>query len=211
MKLKYKKKFKYKLKDGTKIIFRQITPEDKKMLQKGFDDLSEESIYTRFLRSLSKLSKKQLEYFTEVDQENHVAWGAIHTKLFKSKGIGTCRFIKDKKNPKKAEFAIIIIDKYQGKGLGTEFLALLYILASIHKVKYLYGTALNKNTALMKRYKKIGAKMNISEGEYDFVLPVYKDLSMIPDNKFSILFKKIVSEMKLKIMINNKKTWITSC
>lgn len=195
----YNTQFMHKLKDGTKVLFREIRPEDKERIQEGLKYLSESSVYTRFFTPVKRFSEKQLIHLTEVDQEQHVAWGVICPSHPEMPGLGTCRFVKMKENPERADFAITVIDAFQNIGLGTEFLALLYILADLHDVKYLVGSSLFSNLKLVERFKNMGAEISWEQGACDIVLPVLKDYSQFPDTDYASIFKKLLHIFKEKL------------
>ncbi|MBW9263487.1 MAG: hypothetical protein K1564_18130 [Candidatus Thiodiazotropha sp. (ex. Lucinisca nassula)] len=60
-----------------RIAIRLIKPNDKALLQQGFDSLSEESRQRRFMAEKRFLSQQELAYFTEVDQIDHFALGMV--------------------------------------------------------------------------------------------------------------------------------------
>jgi acetyltransferase len=192
MKKNYNTSFSYKLNDNTEVLYRQIKSEDKKGIQEGFKFLSNNSIYTRFFSPLKRLTTKQLIHLTDVDQKNHLAWCVTSPAYPEIPGLGTCRFIRSKEFPNTAEFAITVIDDFQNKGLGTEFLALLYILALFHDIKILKGSALNANLKLIKRFKNIGASISWHHGECDINIPVFNDYNEFPINRYSELFINLV-------------------
>ncbi len=199
MKNEYKTSFSYHLRDGTEILLREIKADDKSRIQTGLELLSDNSVYTRFFRPIRRFSEKELIYLTEVDQINHVAWGVLSYKYPEIPGLGVCRFIRSKKYPDRAEFAITVIDDFQNKGVGTTFLALLYILASHHKISLLCGSALNTNNALIKRFEQIRAKTSWESGECEIHIPVFKDHSLFLNNKYSELFKSILKVFNNKL------------
>ncbi len=194
--------FYHRLKDGTEVYFREILPEDKQRLQDGLHFLSEDSLYTRFFAPLTKFTESQLVHLTEVDQDRHVAWGVTCPSHPEIPGLGTCRFIKFEDNPEKADFAITVIDAYQNLGLGTEFLALLCVLAKQHDVKYLIGSALFSNLKLVERFKSIGAKVSWSEGTCDIELPVMTSESDFPDTEYAKIFQKLLTVFEQKLIKN---------
>lgn len=197
--LKYKTSFNYELTSGEELFFRQVIPEDKERLREGFKYLSDESIYTRFFTPVNRLTDKQLDYLTHVDQINHVAWGAVCPSFPEMPGIGTCRFFRDSEKPTEAEFAITIVDKFQNKGLGTEFLALLYILAIRHGIEKLVGSALYSNLSLVKRFKQIGAEVFWEKGTCDIFIPIYKNYNELPKTKYSKIFINLLNIFKEKL------------
>ena len=184
--------------DAKEIIFRQLLPSDTIRMQKGFFLLSENSVYRRFFTPVKYLNEAQLLYLTNVDQTQHIAWGALSPDYPQLPGLGTCRFIKKAENPKEAELAITIIDAYQNKGLGSLFLALLYLLAQYHAVEVLYGTALSINHSFVKRFKNIGANVRPVGDSYELTLPVLSpdEYTGFPQNDFSRLFQQNLHTLK---------------
>lgn len=107
------------LKDGRSILVRPIEPEDRIYFSEGIMRLSSRSIYHRFHSQSYRLDDSDLDYFTKVDQENHVAIGALDLSTDEKTGIGVGRFVRLKDHPACAEIAITVLDEYQKQGLGT--------------------------------------------------------------------------------------------
>ncbi|MGZ4307295.1 MAG: hypothetical protein ACXVSL_20780, partial [Solirubrobacteraceae bacterium] len=55
------------LRDGSQVRVRQGHASDKELLRRGFERLSAESRYRRFLASMPELSEAMLSYLTDVD------------------------------------------------------------------------------------------------------------------------------------------------
>lgn len=105
--------------DGRPVEIRLLAPTDKQLLADGFHRLSEESRYARFLGPKSSLSDEELRYLTEVDQENHVAIGAVgHDADGNEVGLGIARFIRLPGPGATAEAAVAVTDEVHGLGLG---------------------------------------------------------------------------------------------
>ena len=62
-----------RLKDGTPVLIRLLSQDDKEELKIGFDKLSTKSKYCRFFVPMSSLSNSQLKQLTEIDNINHLA------------------------------------------------------------------------------------------------------------------------------------------
>ncbi|TDI51072.1 MAG: GNAT family N-acetyltransferase [Acidobacteria bacterium] len=103
-----------RLRDGSEALLSPLTAEDSDLVEEGLDHLSVESRYTRFGRGLSHLSHSELEYLTNVDQRNHVAWGAV----VDGEVAGVGRYIRIPEIGC-AEIAVTVIDEFQYRGLGT--------------------------------------------------------------------------------------------
>jgi RimJ/RimL family protein N-acetyltransferase len=111
------------LRDGSKVLIRQVQPADAPLLADGFARLSDRSRRMRFLARKDQLSAAELRYFTDVDHHDHEALGALDQA--DGRGVGVARYIRDAEDPHAAEIAITIVDDWQGRGLGTELLTRL--------------------------------------------------------------------------------------
>jgi hypothetical protein len=107
------------LKNGCEILVREIEYEDRRHFLNGIRSLSKESLYHRFNSTTFSMTKKYLDYFTDIDSENHCAAGAIDLSKPDEPGIAVGRFIRLKKEPEIAELAITVLDEYQKLGIGT--------------------------------------------------------------------------------------------
>jgi RimJ/RimL family protein N-acetyltransferase len=111
------------LRDGSKVLIRQVQRTDAPLLADGFTRLSARSRQMRFLSSKKELTPAELRFYTEVNHHDHEALGAVdHAD---GRGVGIARYIRDAEDPQAAEIAITIVDDWQGRGLGTELLTQL--------------------------------------------------------------------------------------
>ena len=104
---------------GERVRLRLIQPDDKAHLLAGFRQLSAESRATRFLGGKQFLSEAELRYFTEIDQVDHFAIGAMELDAQgrECDGVAVGRFVRLSGEPRCAEVAIAIADRLQVKGL----------------------------------------------------------------------------------------------
>jgi GNAT superfamily N-acetyltransferase len=120
---------------------RPIHPEDKEGLKRGLAMLSSESKRQRFFSSRKDFTEKELTFFTEVDQHNHIAFLALSKNTTDPLPSGSIRCVRDLLHgrPDFAELAITIVDRFQGQGLGKALLDTLAEKALQEKINYLYG------------------------------------------------------------------------
>ena len=95
------------LRDGTPILLRLLAPEDRALLRRGFERLSPESRYARFLVPKTRLTDDELRYLCDIDQETHFALGAISED---GVGLGIARFVKLKADLTTADAAIAVAE-----------------------------------------------------------------------------------------------------
>ena len=140
--------------NGHHFDFRFATMKDKKLLMEGFKRLSSLSKLYRFHRPYATLTKKDANYFMDIDNYNHLAIGAVEKIDDKEYGIGLIRYIREQNNPNNAEVGLTIIDSYQNQGLGTELYKKLLFFARKNCVKTLTHHVLNKNIFMIELLKK---------------------------------------------------------
>lgn len=159
------------LEDGTTVRFRRITPDDKELLQAGFQMLSPQSRYRRFFSLTDHLSQKQLRYFTEVDFVDHYAWIA---EIPDGIGLGVARWIRLKDEPEVAEGAVTVIDPYQNQGIGKALLWLGARSAIEAGIRAIRVSVLSENDPVLTWLREAGAAPGRWSGgvlEVDIPLP----------------------------------------
>ena len=67
-------------------------------------------------------------------------------------------------SPGDAEFAIVLSDDWQGRGLGTRLLASLLVAAKNHGVRRLVATTLSENDRMLALGRKLGFKVATDPG-----------------------------------------------
>jgi GNAT superfamily N-acetyltransferase len=164
------------MRDGELVDFRPVKQNDKETIQKGMLALSSKSRYFRFFSPILKLSDTQLFNFTEIDQQNHVAWIALAHNEPEDRGLGIVRFIRIQNQPEIAEFGVAVIDSYQHRGLGTILLAVLHRMATIKGIEILRGYVLADNTVMSNWLGRLGAVGVYENGVYRMDLSVRGDL-----------------------------------
>jgi acetyltransferase len=146
-----------KLLDGRLVMLRPIRPEDAPLLQEGFARLSTQTIYMRFLQTLTALSDKQAQQFANVDYKEHMAIvGAVQEegveRLVAVARYGTITGSV----PGLAEAAIIVRDDYQGVGLGKMLMKQLLQYGTKHGVHELVATVHSTNSRILRFITKSG-------------------------------------------------------
>ena len=174
------KGFTLPLRDGELVDFRPVRQDDRETIQNGMSALSLQSRYFRFFSPIAKLSEAQLQYFTAADQENHIAWIALAHDEPGHPGLGIARFIRMQNQPRIAEFAVVVIDSHQQRGLGTILMAVLHRMASIKGIDSLRGFILPENTVMSNWLGSLGAVGAYENGIYRMDLAVCKDLHSMP-------------------------------
>ena len=143
-----------RLRDGSTVDVRPIRPEDKGRLARGFERLSPESRYRRFLSPVPELDRRALAYLTEVDHHDHEALIAIDPA---GEGVGVARFVRAPSEPSAAEVAVTVVDDWQGRGLGTALLDVLAERARQEGVRRFTALVLADNVDMLGLLGELGA------------------------------------------------------
>ena len=76
--------------------------------------------------------------------------------------IGVARYVSDRDSPS-AEFAIVVADAWQGRGIGRRLLAKLADVARRRRVPRLYGDILRVNRPMLELVRKLGFSLGPHE------------------------------------------------
>ncbi len=140
------------------LLIRPIRPEDAPLLLALYESLSPRSIYMRFFTPLRSFQNSMLVRFTQIDYDREIALVAIQEIEGEEKMLGVSRVILDIKQSH-AEFAVIVSDACQGKGIGAELLSQCLSIAKRRGVESVMGVVLTENTQMLALGKKLGFKI----------------------------------------------------
>ena len=146
-----------RLRDGTRVIIRPITPQDADREQAFVRGLSPESRYFRFMNSLSELSPQLLERFTHPDEQREIALVALtgEKETASSEQIAVARCVRvNAEGP--GESAIVVADRFQAKGLGHILMRELVDCARARAWPQIEGLVLWNNTAMLELMRALG-------------------------------------------------------
>ncbi len=140
------------LKDGTLVQLRPIHPIDGNQAENFRGKLSAESVYDRFLGYIPKISEKLVERLTNIDYSKEMAIVAeVHLEKEKEV-IAVARIASD--GSSSADFAVIIADDWQGKGLGITLTSYLIEVAKEMDFEKIYATVFTRNIGMLKILKQ---------------------------------------------------------
>jgi len=137
------------LNDGTDIVIRPIRPEDAEIEQAFIRGLSAESKYFRFMNSIHELSLEMLVRFTQIDYHNEMALVAINPDPKGEEEIGVARYMTNP-DKKSCEFAIVVSDKWQGKGIARLLMNKLIDIARNRGLEVMEGQVLANNYRMLE-------------------------------------------------------------
>jgi RimJ/RimL family protein N-acetyltransferase len=143
------------LRDGRFIRIRALKPDDEADVLAAIQRTHAESLRRRFFATKREFTEKEKNFFLYIDFVDHVALVAA-LDSDPRQIVGGCRYIIT--DPGKAEVAFVVIDAYQGQGIGTMLTRHLAGLARAAGLKELAADVLPENTPMLKVLGQCGFK-----------------------------------------------------
>ncbi len=141
--------------EGKRIFVRPVKPEDAPLFIELFKVLSPTTIYYRFFGALKSLNPKMLARFTQIDYDREIGLVAIDEESKTDRMLGVARIIGDPDGIT-GEFAVLVGDPWQGKGIGSKLLEKCLEIAQRRGFKTVHGVVLNENKNMIELGKKLG-------------------------------------------------------
>lgn len=143
-----------RLPDGTAIVIRPIHPDDDVLERAFIGALSSDTRYNRLL-SGRKLTPEELRRLTRIDYQREMAFIALCASGGKTRMLGVARYVRDAEGSA-AEFALVVADAWQRKGVGSLLLGALVQHAQTAGIGRLHGITLATNQAMQNLARKLG-------------------------------------------------------
>jgi acetyltransferase len=143
-----------RLVDGTDVVIRPIRPQDDAIELDFIRGLSRDSGYNRLL-SARRLTAQEIRRLTRIDYDREMAFVAISGHGAQTRLLGVARYVRDEAGGS-AEFAVVVADAWQRKGIGTMLLQALQGHARAAGLLSLHGITLAGNQAMQCLGRKLG-------------------------------------------------------
>jgi acyl-CoA hydrolase/GNAT superfamily N-acetyltransferase len=153
---------------GLEILMRPVRISDEPLLKDFFYSLSDQSLYRRFISMRKDMPHERLQEFVVIDYTKETVILATVREGEMEKAVGVGQYgINEASHT--AEVSLVVRDDYQGKGVGTEVLSYLTLLA---KREGLYGftaEVLVENRPMLHLFEKMGfdIQKRSSQGVYE--------------------------------------------
>ena len=150
------------LKDGTPVLFRPMKPEDESLVADLLDNCSDQTLYFRYFRVIKSWPHEALIRFTQNDYDREIGIAAIGQPPGPRVMMGVGRLVMTPERDA-AEFAVIVADPWQGKGLGPKLIERVIEIAKENGVQVLSGDILADNQPMLNLVKRMGFKVHRPE------------------------------------------------
>lgn len=148
----------WKLDDGTLLTVRPIRPEDAALTAEFVQELSAETSYLRFMNSVRELSPAMMVRLTQIDYDREMAFVATARLDGREIQLGVCRYAA---NPdgRSCEFAIVMADAWQGRGIAHRLMRLLIRTACKRGFVMMEGVFLASNERMLRFAEHFGFRL----------------------------------------------------
>jgi len=151
-----------RLKNGDDVLYRPIRPEDEPLLIKLHQALSERTVYLRYFQPLKLSQRTAHERLTRIcfiDYDREMALVAEHKNAEGNPEIIAIGRLSKVRGLPEAEMAVLVDDRFQQQGLGTELYRRLIEVARDEHLTRVVSTILSENHEMQALCRKVGFQL----------------------------------------------------
>lgn len=153
-------------KDSIEVNIRPIRPEDEHRMVNFHERLSEQTVYQRYFHHMKlqqRVAHDRLARICFVDYDRQIVLVAERTQPQSGEReiVGVARLVKTL-YAGEAEFAVLVADDFQNRGLGSEMTRTILQLAREEKMQTVRAEVLAENTQMVNVCRRMGFNLNIS-------------------------------------------------
>jgi acyl-CoA hydrolase/GNAT superfamily N-acetyltransferase len=149
------------LPDGTQITFRPIHPTDEPIMRDLFYQLSQQTMYYRFMSRQRVVPRRQIQDFVYIDHRNDVSLIGTLPAAHGEDVIALGNYYLDPKS-NRAEVAFVVHDQWQRRGIGTFLLRQLIRIARRNGIRGFTAEVLAENKGMQAVFNKSNTKVKTS-------------------------------------------------
>jgi RimJ/RimL family protein N-acetyltransferase len=153
------------LRDGSEAVIRPLEPDDYERIREVWNGMSAISRRRRFLTpSNSDLTDLDLHYLVDVDHRRHEAMLALAGEA-DGGAVGVARYVRTPGDPESAEVAVVVVDDWHRRGLGTALLDRLTERARENGIRRYTAIVSEDNDVVLDALDRAGATRTGTSGE----------------------------------------------
>lgn len=131
--------------------------------------LSERSRYLRFMYVLPAITPEMLSRFTQIDYDREMALIAVVHEDAGDRQVGVARYVTYP-DGRSCEFAIVVGDDWQRRGIATRLLQKLIDIARERRLERMDGIVLRENRNMQALAERLGFRQEVSREDPDLVV-----------------------------------------
>jgi len=186
------------LRDGEIVTLSPVLKTDREFFEKGVEELSLESRFSRFGQGVGGLTRAELDYLSDVDQRRHVAWGAA----IEEEVAGVGRYIVER-DKGCAEVAITVLDSMQRRGVGRALLEALTAVARADGINEFCFEARADNEAVLGFVRDMEISPLVSDGMIERRIRI----SSLPTTTHDAAMVAVIEEVRSTRAEDSRSHW----
>lgn len=130
--------------------------------------LSQQTRHNRLLGGAINISRAYIEQLTTIDYSRDMALATVVMIEQTEVLVGVARYVMETgtgTEPAPCEFAIVLADAWQGRGIGKHLMMKLIAVARTRGVPQLYGEILSSNHGMLELVRKLGFRLQRHPGD----------------------------------------------
>ncbi|HVT79854.1 MAG TPA: GNAT family N-acetyltransferase [Phycisphaerae bacterium] len=158
----------WNLNDNTPVTIRPIRAEDEPLIVKFHENLSEESVRNRYFLAMKLGTRTAHERLVKVcfaDYDREMALVAENVDAAGKRSVLAVGRLSRVRGRSEAEFALLVADKWQNKGLGRKLLSLLIDIGRKEGITRIMGYVLQDNAEMQRLCESAGFCSSQKEGD----------------------------------------------
>lgn len=167
-----------RLADGTQLLVRAIRPEDEPLIAELHAKHSEQTIRMRFFAMVRMLSRDSLIRLCHLDYDRDLALAALHRDAEGHSHITAVARYSLRPETGVAEFAVVVGDAWQRRGLDSHLMGRLIEIARERGMRQFVGPIIAENRPMLNMVRKLG--FTIRETPDNSVVEAVLDLTPPP-------------------------------
>lgn len=160
--------------NGLIVQIRPTAASDVELICEFVRALSFETRYLRFMVALNELSQQTIDRLTRIDHRRDAALIATVKDGVADRGVGVARYALNA-DEQSCDFAIVVTDEWQRRGLGRRLMTLLVDTATARGLNRIDGDVLAINRPMLAFVKSLGFQMSASND------PVVQSVRLVLD------------------------------
>ncbi|MBC7804422.1 MAG: GNAT family N-acetyltransferase [Candidatus Parcubacteria bacterium] len=140
---------------GQSVTLRTLRREDIDIEGSFLRGLSPETRHNRLLGGMIQITPEYLERLTTIDFKRDMAIAAALMLDGREVLIGVARYVLDA-DGRACEFALVISDAWQGRGIGRRMMEKLISVARNRALQQMHGEVLSTNSYMLSLCRKLG-------------------------------------------------------
>jgi acetyltransferase len=162
-----------KLKDGTAVVLRPIKPEDEPMWHELLGNCSTQTLWFRFSYLFKQSTHEMATRFCFIDYDREMGIVAEVEEDGRRKLVGVSRLVADM-NHEVAEYAVLVVDRWHGRGLGGMLSDYCLEIAKQWGVRQVVAEVSKDNARMLATFRSRGFQLD--ENQDQDVVVVRKEI-----------------------------------